>query len=121
MRKPLRLLLLVPACASLVLLGTGAETNEEQTTILERAINPGGIIKFAKKLPTRPDTPTDLPPPSDPPGAGQPLAGPKGFAMSASGAVGGFGSALVTPRGAPMASPKQQADREIRKLIRSLN
>jgi hypothetical protein len=34
---------------------------------------------------------------------------------------GGIGSALVAPRGGTVSSPKQRADREIRKLIRSLD
>jgi hypothetical protein len=33
----------------------------------------------------------------------------------------GFGNALMTPRGAAMSSPKQQADREIKKVIKRLN
>jgi hypothetical protein len=41
--------------------------------------------------------------------------------MSTVGLRGGYGNALVSPRGGAMSTPRQKANREIRKMIRAID
>lgn len=70
-----------------------------------------------------PDTgPVPLPQPQEP---APPAVTFKGPSIPIPGGVQaaptGFGSALMTPRGAAMSSPKQLADRQIRRVIKRLD
>jgi hypothetical protein len=118
----MRLLLLFLLCA----LATAGQADDmiepEQTAVLERAANPLGVIKFAQKPPTREASPVPLPVPVDPESTGILATSLKGPVAAPDGGLGAFyGSALVRPRGGTFSSPRQQADREIRRLISRLD
>ena len=84
-----------------------------------------GIIHYAKLPMPRVDVVTPMPTPGDPtpdavPGGGSAsIKGP--IAMSEAGVRGGYGSALVSPRGGTMSTPRQRANREVRQMIRKMN
>ena len=83
---------------------------------------PGGSAKFNKKALYRNTGPGPLPSPVEPQSAASrpiSLKGPVTMADPSTGSS--FGSALVAPRGGAMSSPRQRADREIRRLIRRLD
>jgi hypothetical protein len=70
----------------------------------------------------RPDLgPVPLPEPQEPAPPAATLRGPNIPVPSIDSAPTGFGSALMTPRGAAMSSPKQLADRQIRRVIKRLD
>ena len=122
MRRPYRLLLLLPLCA-LATAGWADDLAEpEQTGLLERASMPLGIVKFAQKPPARDASPVPLPVPIDPESAAMLASSVKGPSAMPGSALGdSYGNAMVRPRGAAFSSPRQQADREIRRLIRKLD
>jgi hypothetical protein len=84
-----------------------------------------GIIRYAKLPPPRIDKAPPLPGPIEPSAIAAASAGSvdvKGpIAMSTAGLRGGYGSALVSPRGGSMSTPRQRANREIRKMIRLID
>ena len=115
-------LLLLPVFV-VVSLGWASDLAQpEETGLLERAGSPLGIVKFAQKNPVRIAGPAPLPTPVEPESAGTFAVSAKGpVAMQAPALGASYGSVLVRPRGGAMSSPRQQADREIRRLIRRLD
>lgn len=115
--------LLLLAVFVVVSLGWASDlTQPEETGLLERAGSPVGIVKFAQKNPVRITGPGPLPVPVEPESAGTFSASVKGpVALQGSALGASYGSALVRPRGGAFSSPRQQADREIRRLIRRLD
>ena len=122
MRILTKSLLLLSAFA-LVSVGWAGNLEEAtETGILERTANPMGVVKFAQKNPVRIIGPGPLPVPIEPESAGTFSASVKGpVAFSATALGESYGGALIRPRGGSFSSPRQQADREIRSLIRRLD
>jgi len=109
-----------------VLLPCGSAAAEHEgsspiQTFVKAADDPMGIVKFARKFEVVDGLRPPMPVPVEPALAldRDALAGP--VAMTDGELSSGLGSALVAPRGAATCSPRQIADREIRKLIRRLD
>jgi hypothetical protein len=81
-----------------------------------------GELYSRSSLLKKPDTgPVPLPVPQEPAPPPVTFKGPSIPTPSADSTPAGFGSALMTPRGAAMSSPKQLADRQIRRVIKRLD
>ena len=103
----LALLVLMPAV-------TLAEEVPDNRTEIEDITDPtGGVVKLNLNY-SGPKAPVPLPMPIDPP------VRPSSAYEQDSGSTSLGGSSIVAPRGGAMSTPKQQADREIRRLIRRL-
>lgn len=122
MTKPMRFAGLFALCATLAFSTAALADDEVAPLDGQRSF---GIIKYAKLLPSRVNITPPLPTPGDPPAFAASSAGSvdvKGpIAMSNVGMGGGFGNALVAPRGGAMSTPRQIANREIRKMIRLID
>lgn len=104
--------------------GSAAAAQEGSNPIqacFKSADGPMGIVKFARKFEVADGQRPPMPVPVDPALtlSRDALSGP--VAMTDGNLSSGLGSALVAPRGAAASSPRQIADREIRKLIRRLD
>jgi len=89
-------------------------------SLVSDARDPLRIVKLERKLPTGDGIRPPMPVPIDPTLvlSRDSVTGP---VITGDGDLStGLGSAMLTPRGAAMSSPRQIADREIRKLIRRL-
>lgn len=123
MRKSVRLLAFL--AAGLLLAGGVATAEHEGTSpvqiFVKAADHPSGVVKFARKFEVVDGTAPPMPVPIEPTSMLQrdALSGP--VSMSDGDLSTAMGSVLLAPRGGALSSPRQIADREIRKLIRRLD
>lgn len=104
--------------------GTAAAEHEGSSPIqvfVKAADHPSGLVKLARRFEVVDGPAPGMPVPIEPaPVLGRDaLSGPA--AMSDGDLSTGISSVLLAPRGAAFSSPRQIADREIRKLIRRLD
>jgi hypothetical protein len=118
-----KVLVVVAAALLFGTVGAMAQTDpgDVYTTVTRPRVALGEAYHGADLI-NRPEVPTNMPAePNDDIGPMLTLAFDNTSVLTETELNTGMGSALMTPRGGAISSPKQLADREIRRLIRRLD